>query len=184
MGLFNTKNKISSYAMQKLLIETCKTRSTDIYDLFDKVGIVYDEVEVQLTVLTINLELCRYSLYTSNKKELIDEILKNAYNEFFKNLLVSAEVKREYSDIMTNVSNKLRTIFSVQKLLAPKEEFVYRLLLEQLEINEKIIDRMYIPEFMLYCKQCVFYADNINKTYMISDSLDDKKRNEALDFRF
>ena len=85
---------------------------------------------------------------------------------------------------MNSICNKLKEIFTAKKLLATKEEFVYRLLLEQLNINEQIIEKQYISEFMLYIRDWCNNAAGINASYQIEDSPSDLKKGEALDFRF
>lgn len=184
MGLFNFKKKINSVAMQHLIDETSKSNATSIYELFDKAGVIYDEVEVQINVLAINYELCRYALYQGNKKEIVDAILDKVYGNFFYVMNVDSERLNNYKNIMKMVKEKTNSILNTKKLMAPKEVFIYRLLLEQISVKESIIDRMYLNELIFYAKSWINNAEGINKTYIIEDSDSDKKMNESLDFRF
>ena len=184
MGLFNKKQKINSLTMMHLIYETSKTKSTNIFEFFDRMGILYDEQEAQLNILAINIELCRYELYTGNKKEVVDNVINKAYEQFFYGLNITNDCMYYYLNIMHTVNYKLQEIFSSKKLQAPKSEFVYRLVLEQLNINEKILERQYIREFMMYMRDWCNNAAGINASYQIEDTAEDLKKNEALDFRF
>lgn len=184
MGFFSSKQKINSYTMKKLIYETSLNNSIGMYELLDKVGIVYNEDEVKMNILAINIELCRYSLYKSNKQDIVDTIINNVYNDFFYNNLMSEEAKIEYRRIFDSIRMKLKTIFTNKKLLAPKDEFIYRLLLENLSVNEDIIERMYIREFYSFAALWINNAEGINSTYQIEDTEIDKKKNETIDFRF
>lgn len=185
MAIFNFgKKKINSLTMMHLIYETAKSYATDIFELLDKVGIIYDETNVQINVIAINYELCRHELYKGNKHDIVDSVMDSVYKYFFYNMQTSEERLDEYKKIMENVTKKLKSILSVNKLLAPKETFVYRLLLEQMNVNEKIIEPMYIGEFLNYAKVWIGNAIAINKTYLIEDTLEDKKKNEYIDFRF
>lgn len=184
MGLFSSKQKINSYTMKKLIYETSLNNSVGMYELLDKVGIVYEEEVVKINILAINIELCRYSLYKSNKTDIVDNIISNVYNDFFYNYLVSEEIKQNDRKIIDSINIKLKTIFSNKKLLAPKDEFIFRLLLENIDVNEEIIDRMYLREFYAFAQLWIGNAEGINSTYQIEDSEIDKKKNETIDFRF
>lgn len=184
MGLFNKKKKINSLTMMHLIYETSKTKSTNIFEFFDRIGIIYDEQEAQINILSINIELCRYELYKNNKQDVVDNIITKAYDQFFFGLVIDKERMDYYRGIMNTIYNKLKEIFTAKKLLATKEEFVYRLLLEQLNINEQVIDKPYINEFMLYIRDWCNNAAGINASYQIEDSANDIKKNETIDFRF
>lgn len=184
MGLFNKKQKVNSVTMMHLISETSKTKSTSIFEFFDKVGILYDEQEAQINILAINIELCRYELYKGNSKEIVDNVIKKVYDQFFFGSVLSEERIQYYKSIMSTVNSKLSQIFGAKKLLAPKEEFVYRLVLEQLDINEKILERQYIREFMIYIRDWCSNAVGINDSYIIEDTEEDLKKNKNLDFRF
>lgn len=185
MGLFSpSKQKINSYTMKKLIYETSLNNSTGMYELLDKVGIVYNADKVKINILAINIELCRYSLYKSNKEDIVNTIINNVYNDFFYNNLMSEEDKSKYRMIFNSVSTKLKAIFTNKKLLAPKDEFVYRLFLENLNINEDIIEKMYIREFYGFANLWINNAEGIESTYKIEDTDIDKKKNETIDFRF
>lgn len=184
MNLFKHKQKINSEVMMHLIYETVKNNATDIFELLDKTGIIYDETEVQINIIAINYELCRYALYEGSKKEDVDKVMENLYSYFFYNMQISADKQLEYKNIMKQVSDKLKSIFSIKKLLASKEELVYRLFLEQIHINEQIIDKMYLHEYTNYARFWVNSATSINNAYMIEDTELDKKKNEHIDFRF
>ncbi len=184
MKLFSKKQKLNSDVMMHLIFETTKSEATNIFPLLDKVGIVYDETEVQLNVIAINYELCRYALYKGNKKDDVDNVLKKVYEKFFYGMQVGQDKLNEYEKIMTDVKNKLKDIFSIKKLLAPKEEFIYRLFLEQLSIKEQIIDKYYVKEFLMFAQRWLNNAEGINNTYLIYDTPEDQKKNEHIDFRF
>lgn len=184
MKFFNKKQKLSSDVMMHLIFETAKSEATNIFSLLDKVGIVYDETEVQINVLAINYELCRYALYKGNKRDIVDNVLKKVYEKFFYTMQVDQNRINEYEKTMTEVKTKLKEIFSIKKLLAPKEEFVYRLFLEQLSIKEQIIDKYYVREFLMFAQRWLNNAEGINNTYSIHDTPEDQKKNEHIDFRF
>ena len=184
MKLFSKKQKISTEVMMHLIFETTKSESTNIFPLLDKVGIVYDETEVQLNVIAVNYELCRYALYKGNKKDIVDNVLKKVYDQFFYIMQVGPDKVKEYETIMFDVKKKLKDIFSVKKLLAPKEEFIYRLFLEQINVKEQIIDSYYVREFLLFAQRWLNNAEGINDAYLIYDTAEDLKKNEHIDFRF
>lgn len=185
MKLFNFgKKKINSNVMMHLIFETIKNSSTDIFELFDKVGLIYDEIEAQINIIAINYELCRYELYNGNDHDKVNAVIDKVYDQFFYSLDISNDKLNEYKHIMQKVNIKIKDILSAKKLLAPKEELLYRLLLEQLSINESVIDKNYINEFLAYTKLWINNAKGINDTYIIEDTEEDKKKNEYIDFRF
>lgn len=184
MRLFDSRQKINSYVMKKLIYETSLNNAVGMYELLDKVGIVYDEEEVKINILVINVELSRYSLYKDNKSDVIDSIIDNVYNDLFYNLQLSEDVKIEYRNIISNIGMKIKTLFTSKKLPMPKDEYIYHLLLESIDVNEAIIERMYIREFYSYSQLWINNAEGINSTYKIEDTEIDKKKNETIDFRF
>lgn len=181
MFFFNRRKDISAVAMAHLIYETSKSYSTSIFNLMDKVGIVYDTLEVQINILLINLELNRFYLYKDNKKNCVDCALDEAYDLFFyehdkidRNLIV------KYKD---NILNHFQQFFSSKNKNIAQETYIYNLLLNQLSVNSNIVDEMYVSEFKGFIKLWINNAYSINKTYSIVERDIDNKE-QYIDFNF
>ena len=74
MGFFTSKKNINSVVTSTLVYENAKVKPIEIQMLFDKIGAVYDDVENQLTIMTINIEIMRCALQKSNSKEIVNNV--------------------------------------------------------------------------------------------------------------
>lgn len=185
MGLFTSKENLSSDVTSALVYEHSKVKPIEIQTLFDKIGAVYDELENQLVVLTLNIEIMRYALRKSNPKDVVDNVIKNAYARFYNSLKVSNNTKEEYSAIIDNTKNKVEEIlFSFHRQLAPKSTLVYRLIIELESIPLPIIDRITEQEFILTVDGWFKQASSVNDTYKIVDTEENKQNNAPIDFDF
>lgn len=185
MGLFTAKQNLSSDVTSALVYETAKVKPVEIQALFDKIGAVYDEVENQLIVLTINIEIMRYSLLKSNLKTVLDEVIKNSYLRFYNSLRVDMEKQEQYQQIIDNTKVKVDEIlFNVHRQLVPKSTLVYRLIIELEDIPLPIIDRITEQEFILTIENWFKQAKSVNDTYRIFDTEENKSNNTPIDFDF
>ena len=86
---------------------------------------------------------------------------------------VPVEYKNKFDEIVNRVQKVSKEIFDVKHLQAPKEKFIYRLLLEQLSIREDNVPSELIPEFVFYARSWADNMTNIASTYSI-DTSDEK----------
>ena len=185
MGFFTAKQNISSDVTSALVYETSKVKPFEIQTLFDKIGAVYDEIENQLTVLTINIEIMRYALSKSNANSVLDEVIKNSYLRFYNSLRVDKEQREQYQQIIDNAKVKVdEVLFNVHRQLAPKSTLVYRLIVELENIPLPIIDRITEQEFILTIENWFKQAKVVNDTYRIFDTEENKSNNAPIDFDF
>ena len=110
MGFFTSKKNINSVVTSTLVYENSKVKPVEVQMLFDKIGAVYDDVENQLTIMTINIEIMRYALQKSNAKELVNNVIESSYNRFYNSLRVGNEQLEQYKSIIDNVRNKTNEI--------------------------------------------------------------------------
>ena len=185
MGLFTAKQILSSDVTSAMIFETSKIKPSEIQPLFDKIGAVYDEVENQLIVLTINIEIMKYSLLKSNPKMVLDEVVKNSYLRFYNSLRVDQNKRDEYQKIIDNTRVKVDEIlFNSFRQIVPKSTLVYRLIIELENIPLPIIDRITEQEFILTVETWFKQAKNVNDTYRILDTDENKSNNAPIDFDF
>ena len=185
MGLLDfKKKKVSSYAMFRLIHETGKTYSKSILEVFDKVGIVYNDIETEVIIASINYELCRYALYKRNNKQVVNDVINKVYQKFIYDIDPNKNNEAYYQNIISQVTNEFNRIFSHKLIFNPKADEIYHLLFKEMDVNEQIIEKMYILEILSYVKLWINNALGINKTYAIYDSDEEKKKNEYIDFRF
>lgn len=185
MGLFTSKENISSDVTSTLVFETAKVKPNEIQMLFDKIGAVYDELENQLVVLTINIEILRYALQKSNSKNIVEQVINNAYLRFYNSLRVDSNKKLEYQRIIDNTKSKVNEIlFSFHRQLASKATLVYRLIIELESIPLPIIDQITEQEFILTIDNWFKQGNLINNTYRIFDTNEDRENNNPIDFDF
>lgn len=180
MNLFHKKTELSTIAIMKLILESGKNEVVNLLTFIDRVQINCSKDIVSINMLSINFELCRYELYKNNNHNIVDEVLDKVYDEYFYSL--DNNKKDAYENIVSEVKEKCLEIFNTKKLLAPKEVFAYRLLLEQLSVKESSINNIFIQELLVLASRWVINAKNINKIYSIK--ADDNKKNDTIDFRF
>lgn len=185
MGFFTSKQNLSSDVTSALIYENAKVKPVEIQSLFDKIGAVYDEVENQLIVLTINIEIMRYSLLKSNAKDVLDNVVTSAYQRFYNSLRVNNEQRLEYQEMIDKAKIKVDEIlFNTHKQLAPKSTLVYRLIIELEDIPLPIIDRITEQEFILTVDNWFKQAKSVNDTYKIFDTEENKSNSAPIDFDF
>ena len=185
MGFFTSKKNLSSDVTSALIYENSKVKPIEIQTLFDKIGAVYDEVENQLVVLTINIEIMRYALLKSNPKDVLENVVNNAYSRFYNSLRVGNEQREQYQETINNTKTKVDEIlFNIHRQLVPKSTLVYRLIIELEDIPLPIIDRITEQEFILTVENWFKQAKAVNDTYKIFDTEENKSNNAPIDFDF
>lgn len=185
MGLFTSKQNLSSDVMSTLVYEVAKVKPIEIQPLFEKIGAVYDEVENQLIILTINIEIMKYALLKSNLKNVLEPIINNSYLRFYNSLRVNQEQQTQYQQLIDNTKTKVDEIlFSTHRQLVPKSTLVYRLIIELENIPLPIIDRITEQEFILTIETWFKQAKNVNDTYRIMDTQENVSNNTPIDFDF
>ncbi len=185
MSFFTKKQNLSSDITSALIFENSKIKPVEIQSLLDKIGAVYDEIENQLIVLTLNIEIMRYSLDKSNSKEVLNPVVENAYNRFYNSLHVGEEQKNQYYKIIEDTKLKATEIlFNKHRQLAPKSTLMYRLIIELENIPLPIIDRITEQEFILTIDNWFKQGKSINDTYKIFDTEENKSNNAPIDFDF
>lgn len=185
MSLFskNNKTKIPFISMEHLIEETAMNTLPTIIDTINRTGFEVDELDIKTNVISINYELIRYELYKGNESKDVDELLNDLYDGLQYVVNVPIDSKSKFEENVNKVKKTSKEIFDVKHLGAPKEKFVYRLLLEQLSIREDNVSKELINEFEFYAKSWVDNMININNTYSI-DTSDDGRKNETIDFKF
>lgn len=184
MKLFKkARTTINSVGMSKLIFESSKNMLSLINELLNRIEYNGDKLVIETNLYSINIELCRLSLYNGNDDEIVNKVIESAYNDLLYECNNESD-KQKCRDIISIVQQKFDRIFSADKLVAPKERYVYRLFLEQLGIREDKIQNQARSDFIFYAKSWINNADMINKMYIINNSEEDKKKNEQIDFRF
>ena len=185
MGFFTSKKNLNSVVTSALVYENSKVKPTEIQMLFDKIGAVYDDVENQLTVMTINIEIMKYALQKSNAKDIVNNVIESAYTRFYNSLRVGSEQLNQYKSIIDNVKVKTSEIlFNTHRQLASKSTLIFRLIIELEDIPLPIIDRITEQEFILTIDNWFNQARGVNDTYKIFDSPEEKETNAPIDFDF
>lgn len=185
MGFFTSKKNINSVVTSTLVYENAKVKPIEIQMLFDKIGAVYDDVENQLTIMTINIEIMRYALQKSNPKEIVNNVIESSYARFYNSLRVGNEQLEQYHSIIDNVKSKVTEIlFNTHKQLVSKSTLVFRLIIELEDIPLPIIDRITEQEFILTIDNWFNQSKSVNDTYKIFDSPEEKEINAPIDFDF
>lgn len=185
MNIFKSKESLNSITMTAFIYETVKVRPAEITPLFDKIGAIYDDVENQLVIMSINYEIMRWELLKSNSKEKVNLIVDNVYNKFFSVVKVDSLKVSEYQEIMNNAKSKIDDIlFTKGKQLVPKSTLIYKLILELQGISEAIVDRITVQELTLTVERWLTVAKQINNSYKIVDTKEDEVKNQPIDFDF
>jgi len=185
MSLFgkNNKTKLPFVSMERLIEETSKNTLPTILDTLSRSGSDIAEIDIKTNVIAINYELARYELYKYNEKNAVEEVINDLYEGLQYLVNVSIEYKNKFDETVRRVQNVSKEIFNVKHLAAPKEKFIYRLLLEQLSIREDNVPSEIIPELVFYARSWADNMTNIATTYSI-DTSDDGRKNDTIDFKF
>lgn len=171
--------------MTSFIYENVKVRSAEIIPLFDKIGAIYDELENQLVIMTINYEIMRFELIKSNSKDKVEPVINNVYNKFLAIVKVDSDVACEYKDIMENAKKKTdQILFSSGRQLVSKNVLIYKLILELQGISEALVDRITEQELTLTVERWFNTAKQINDNYKILDTKQDEIKNQNIDFDF
>ena len=184
MSIFNfssKKNKLSINSMCIFIEENIMSSLDSVINILTQTNASFDNLEAKLNILSINYELFRYELYNFNDKLDVNDLIEELYSRIYYNLNITYNI--HYDKIINEVVNKSKEIYNAKKLLAPKEIFTYRLLLEQLNIKENCLSKKLIQELLFYAKLWVNNVDKIGKSYCI-DTNDGNPENERIDFKF
>ena len=117
-----------------------------VINILNQTNASFDNLEAKLNILSINYELFRYELYNFNDKLDVNDLIEELYSRIYYNLNITYNI--HYDKIINEVVNKSKEIYNAKKLLAPKEIFTYRLLLEQLNIKENCVSKKLIQELL------------------------------------
>lgn len=184
MGIFDKfskKKKLSITSMCILVEENVMATIDNLLSILKQMNSSFENIDAKLNILSINYELFRYGLYEFNDKLDVNDLMDELYSRIYYNLNIAFNDK--YENIINEVTRKSKEIYDVKKLLAPKELFAYRLLLEQLNIKENNISKELIQDLLYYVKLLINNIDNICKNYSI-DINDGNFENEKIDFKF
>lgn len=164
-----------------LVEENVMATIDNLLSILKQMNSSFENIDAKLNILSINYELFRYGLYEFNDKLDVNDLMDELYSRIYYNLNIAFNDK--YENIINEVTRKSKEIYDVKKLLAPKELFAYRLLLEQLNIKENNISKELIQDLLYYVKLLINNIDNICKNYSI-DINDGNFENEKIDFKF
>jgi len=185
MGLFNLKTALNSRTMSSLVYENAKHRTGEITPLFDKLGVLYDELENQLIIMAINYELARCELTKSNPKDKVDKVINDVYDRFFNSLKIDASEVEEYKNIMNQASIQMRDIlFPIKNQFAPKPMLTYSFLLDVQNISKELVDRVTEQEILFTVEGWFNLAKQINDKYKIVDPKEEENASQHIDFDF
>ena len=185
MNIFNknTKTKLPFITIEHLIEETSKNTLPTIMDTLNRTGFSIDELNAKTNILALNYEIARYELYKGNERSVVDEVINDLYDGLQYLLNISSEYRLKYEEIISKVKKVSKEMFDVKHLQAPRERYVYRLLLEQLSIREDNLSKEIIPEIVFYAKSWIDNMANINSTYSV-DTSDEGRKNDTIDFKF
>lgn len=186
MGWFtNNKKEMSSMMMTSLVYESVRIRTSEIEPILDRTGAIYDPVENQLVIMSINFEIMNWMLKKGNPQNIVNPIIEAGYQKFFYALRVDENTKREYEQIMNRAKEKADEIlFSKFKQRVPKYVLIYLLILELEDIKEAIIEPSMRKELEMLVNGWFQVAEAINNEYKIVDKPEDLEKNKPIDFDF
>ena len=179
---FSKKTKLNTITMMHLIFETGKVEIVNVVNILNEAKCLYNREMAEVNCITIIYELCRYELYKNNNRDKVDNVMDKVYEQFYFN--INKGIKDNVKVIVDEVINKMKEIFSQDKLLAPRENFVYRLLLEQLDIKESSLKTVYVQNLNYLAQRWILMAEGIDKSYYIDDSAEEIVQNSAIDYRF
>jgi len=185
MSLFKFKTGLSSKVMAALIYDNAKTKASEIEPLFDKMGVIYNEVENQLIVMAINYGIMKWELSKSNQKAKVENIIVEVHNRFFSSLKVNTDTIAAYKDIVKRAEKHVDDIlFPLKNQFAEKNRLVYKALLDLQNIHLGLIDRITEQEMLITIDNWFAVAKQVNDTYKIEDSKEDLKVETPIDFDF
>jgi len=185
MSLFKPKSALNSRTMTSLIYENAKHRTGEVTPLFDKLGVLYDELENQLIVMAINYELAHWELAKTNSKDKIEKIINDVYDRFFSSLRIGANEIEEYRNIMNQSRRQMDDIlFPIKNQFAPKPTLTYNFLLEAQNISKELVDRITEQEILFTIEGWFNLAKQMNDNYKIVDTKADEKNDKHIDFDF
>ena len=179
---FSKKSKLNTNSMMHLVFQTGKEEITNAISILNDSKALYNREMAEINCISIIYELCRYELYKNNNKEIVDNVMDKVYEQFYFD--VNSNIKDNVKIVVDEVIRKMNEIFTQDKLLAPKENFVYRLFLEQLAIKESSLANIYIQKLIYLSQRWILMAEGIDKSYYIEDTPEEIKQNKAIDYRF
>lgn len=182
MKSFTKKTKLSYVAMMHLIFETGRLEILNVVDCLNASGCTYDKEVAEVNCVGLIYEICRYELYKDNPKEKVDIVMNKVYDQFKFN--ISSEKKEQYLSILKVLIEKMSEIFSQEKLLAPRENFIYRLFLEQINIKESSIKSVYVQNLAYLAKRWIMMGESIKNSYYIDDTEEEMAQKDTIDYSF
>ena len=182
MKSLSKKTELNYISMMHLIFETGRIEIVNIIDCLNNSGCSYDKEAAEVNCVGLIYEICRYELYKDNSKENVDLVMEKVYEQFSFN--IPSEKKNNYLSILNVLVDKMNEIFSQDKLLAPPENFIYRLFLEQLNIKESSIKSIYVQNLAYLAKRWVMLGESINNSYIIENPNFNSEKNNTIDYRF
>ena len=182
MKSLTKKTKLNYVAMMHLIFETGRLEILNVVDCLNSSGCTYNKEIAEVNCVGLIYEICRYELYKDNSKEKVDIVMNKVYDQFSYN--ISSDKKEQYMSILKTLIEKMSEIFTQDKLLAPRENFIYRLFLEQINIKESSIKSIYVQNLAYLAKRWIMMGESIKNSYYIDDPEADKVQNSTIDYSF
>lgn len=182
MRSLSKKVKLDYVSMMHLIFETGKNEIVNLINCLNSSSVVYDIEAAEVNCVGLIYEICRYELYKSNSREKVDIVLKKVYEQF--EFSVPTEKKERYLLILNELVYKMSEIFNQDSLLAPPENFIYRLLLEQLNIKESSIKSVYVQNLVYLAKRWISLGESIKNSYDLAETIQNNDINNTIDYRF
>ena len=182
MKSFVKKTKLNYVSMMHLIFETGRIEIVNVVDCLNNSGCTYDREVAEVNCVGLIYEICRYELYKDNPKDKVDIVMDKVYETFAFN--IPYQKKESYLAILKVLIEKMNEIFSQDKLLAPPENFIYRLFLEQIGIKESSIKSIYVQNLAYLAKRWIMMGESIKNSYIIEDTESESTQNSTIDYRF
>jgi len=182
MKSFTKKTKLNYVAMMHLIFETGRLEILNVIECLNLSGCTYNKEIAEVNCVGLIYEICRYELYKENPKEKVDTVMNKVYDQFVYN--ISSDKKEQYLSILKILIEKMSEIFTQDKLLAPRENFIYRLFLEQIDVKESSIKSIYVQNLAYLSKRWIMMGESIKNSYYIDDPESENAQNNTIDYRF
>lgn len=171
MNLFLRKEKIDVLSMANVIRQLTKINISNVENIFDQAGVIYNHVNCQLVIMTLNHEYLRYFLYKNNNNKLIDQSVEISYDLFFRSLSLDNKTINEYHTIINSAKQDFVKVFS-KRYLKKEDKFnlLYQYFLNSLDINERLIDSIKKQEIIIIFKYWFNYFVKKTVIYKVVES--------------
>ena len=184
MNLFMNKKSIGINVMKKLLEDSIANLMSSLAKYNSEHTINIDNGKSIIIAYVINYEICRFELYKLYDKEIVDNILKDIYIDFYYGKNLSDSQLTIINNLIDSVKNKCAEVYDRKSFMAPKYVYTYRLYLELVGIREDIIEKSTLNDLIEYSKMWINNIEGINKTYSIDTSEKEMQKNQTIDIPF